>query len=549
MSSKLLSILSAVRNDNYYENYLKRLEYTFNYTLRNIEKLNCLDKIELFVVDWGSKKKLSNEIHIFNNRYQDSIKILSIDEKFASHNNRYTTSNFFSELAENIALDYIDSEFILVQPGDQFLSVNDMYNLINILNNKKIKNLEKMFLLQREILPIDFPNKNYTFNYLDFFLENYNYGNSLINSKRIYSGGGLGGFLAKKKIFEKIGGIKDLNLKMRGYHSKSDNDILKRSNLFYSYENLSKNGILLKKLPYTDKGFRKTRKLNLNYNKEKINFSDLKKNTFPIDVLKFKENLSNKYEIFSKFYFYKNYLINKNYKLNLKSLINILSFNNLKKLNGNFNIIFVLNEIIKKMSFLNYLEIGSDNTFRINAISRENQNISIFNTLNLNDLDTDIEEWINQSQAFNDVHKCYLKILSNNNQNIKTLLKEIPIEYLSSLMTIEKIADLSADTLKLFIKNQNLFGMILIDNKNLNFIKDFEKNINFKKITSLNNYDVYLNNNLLSNKLIKELNLFFLQKKKFYYLKKFLYSFLYILLRIRIFKFNLKKKLRKKIRK
>ena len=58
MSSKLLSILSAVRNDNYYENYLKRLEYTFNYTLRNIEKLNCLDKIELFVVDWGSKKKI-----------------------------------------------------------------------------------------------------------------------------------------------------------------------------------------------------------------------------------------------------------------------------------------------------------------------------------------------------------------------------------------------------------------------------------------------------------------------------------------------------------
>lgn len=549
MSSKLLSILSVVRNDNYYENYLKRLEYTYNYNLRNIEKLNYLDEVELFVVDWGSKIKISDKINIFKKNYQQSIKILSVDDKFASNYNQYSTSSFFNELAENIALNQIDSEFIMVQPSDQFLSLSDMSNLLNILKNKKIKNLDKMFLFQREILPIDFSNKNFTYNYLDFFLENYNYGNFLINSTRIYSAGGLGAFLAKKKIFDRIGGIKDINLKMRGYYSKSDNDILKRSSLFYSYENLSKNGIVLKKLPYTDKGFRKLRKPNLNYNKQRINLTDLKKYTFPIDNLKFKENLGSRFEKFSKFNFYKNYITNKNYKLNLKSLINLLSFNNPKTLNENLNIICILDEIIKKMSFLNYLEIGSDNTFRANAISRENRNISIFNTLKSNDLDLDIEEWNNQVQIFNDVHKCYLKILSNNNQNIKTLLNEIPKEYLSSLMTIEEIADLSTDTLKLFIKNQNLFGMILINNKNLNFIKDFEKNINFKKITSLNNYDVYLNNNLLSNQLIKELNLFFLQKKKFYYLKKFLYSFLYILLRIRIFKFNLKKKLRKKIRK
>ena len=203
MSTKLLSILSTARNDNYYEDYLKRLEYTYNYNLRNIEKLNCLDEVELFVVDWGSKKKISDQIHIFKNRYRESIKILSIDEKFASRYNNCTASNsnFFSELAENIGFNHIDSEFILIQPSDQFLSLSDMSNLLNILKNEKIKNLDKMFLLQREILPVDFSNKNFTYNYLDFFLENYNYGNSLINSKRIYSAGGLGGFLAKKKNF------------------------------------------------------------------------------------------------------------------------------------------------------------------------------------------------------------------------------------------------------------------------------------------------------------------------------------------------------------
>ena len=201
MSSKLLSILSVVRNDNYYENYLKRLEYTYNYNLRNIEKLNYLDEVELFIVDWGSKIKISDKINIFKKNYQQSIKILYVDDKFASNYNQYSTSSFFNELAENIALNQIDSEFILVQPSDQFFSLSDMSNLLNILKNEKIKNLDKMFLFQREILPVDFSNKNFTYNYLDFFLENYNYGNSLINSSRIYSAGGLGAFLAKKKKF------------------------------------------------------------------------------------------------------------------------------------------------------------------------------------------------------------------------------------------------------------------------------------------------------------------------------------------------------------
>ena len=336
---------------------------------------------------------------------------------------------------------------------------------------------------------------------------------------------------------------------MRGYHSKSDNDILNRSNLIYSYENLSKNGIILKKLPYTPKGSRRLRKPNLNYDKTKINLDDLKKYTFPIDSLKFQENSNSKYETFSKFNFYKNYISNKNYKLKFKSLINSLSFNNSKNTSDNLNIICILNELIKKMSFLSYLEIGSKNTFRVNAISRENQNISIFNAINSKGFDLGLEEWIKQIQVFNDVHKCYLKILPNQYQHIETLLNEMPIENFSSLATIEEPSEYPENILQLLIKKKNLFGMFFINNKNSKFISEFENKLHFKKIISLDSYNIYLNDNFLSKKMSKELNLFFIQKNKLSFFKEYIYNFLYFFLRLKILKFNLKKNFRRKFKK
>jgi hypothetical protein len=59
----------------------------------------------------------------------------------------------------------------------------------------------------------------------------------------------MGGFLAKKEIFESIGGLKNINLENRGYFSFSDNDIIKRANKFYQNETLIEKGIILNKFP------------------------------------------------------------------------------------------------------------------------------------------------------------------------------------------------------------------------------------------------------------------------------------------------------------
>ena len=91
--------------------------------------------------------------------------------------------------------------------------------------------------------------------------------------------------------------------------------------------------------------------------------------------------------------------------------------------------------------------------------------------------------------------------------------------------------------------------MFFINNKNSKFISEFENKLHFKKIISLDSYNIYLNDNFLSKKMSKELNLFFIQKNKLSFFKEYIYNFLYFFLRLKILKFNLKKNFRRKFKK
>ena len=59
MSQKLLSIITSARNDNYFKGYLSRLEFVYNYNLKNIIDLDYLDTVDINIVDWGSRKNIS----------------------------------------------------------------------------------------------------------------------------------------------------------------------------------------------------------------------------------------------------------------------------------------------------------------------------------------------------------------------------------------------------------------------------------------------------------------------------------------------------------
>lgn len=62
---KKLSIVITVRNDNYIDHFINRLEFSINYFLYNADKLGFLKNIEFIVVDWGSEKNISKDFSVF----------------------------------------------------------------------------------------------------------------------------------------------------------------------------------------------------------------------------------------------------------------------------------------------------------------------------------------------------------------------------------------------------------------------------------------------------------------------------------------------------
>ena len=57
-----LSLIISTRNDDYYEDNLKRLSRTVNTNLYFLDKLGLISDVEFNIIDWGSKKPLSENL-------------------------------------------------------------------------------------------------------------------------------------------------------------------------------------------------------------------------------------------------------------------------------------------------------------------------------------------------------------------------------------------------------------------------------------------------------------------------------------------------------
>ena len=542
-SRKLLSILCSARNDNYYSGYVKRLQYIFNYSLENIRVYNFLEDIDFYIVDWGSKKKLSEDIFVANNKFKSKINFIEVDEVFANKYNKFSTSNFFTELAENIGLEAINSEFTLIQPSDHFFSKQSIFNLINFLKNKN-NNLDKMFLLQRQILPIDFAKKNFSFKFLDYFFENSNFNYKLINSSRIYSAGGMGGFLAKTEIFRNIGGIKNINLVDRGYYSRSDNEILMRSNNMYSYENLSKYGILYNKFPYTKKGLRAKRKINFNYRNDLLSENLSYQSKFPIKSPEYKEEIFKSYNSFSLFSFYKNFLQEKNYKLSFKSKLNFFSFFEGKYSIKDSNDLCLLNEIVKKLNIYSIFEFEGNTIKNIYALSRVNPYCSFFKIKNKKKNEKTLNDWLKDVSIFNDVNKSYIKILDNGKKQIELIISELPEQNFLSLIIVNECDIKNFDNLfKNINLKKSLFSMVIIKKgvNNDSQLNNVNLNKNFLRIGSNKEYNFYINKLINSKKFQNTIINLLRSNEKKDFLKNIMNFTIIYLVKLRLIWFKLKK--------
>ncbi len=548
MSQKLLSIITSARNDNYFQGYLSRLEFVYNYNLKNIIDLDYLDTVDINIVDWGSRKNISQEISIFYEKGLKNIKFLNFSKEFADNKNKLSKGQMFVEMAEELGFKSLNSKFVLSHPSDQFLSKNSLMNLVNFLKIEEKSSLNKIYLLNRNILPIDFAKKKISYNYLDRFFNNMNSFHSLINSNRVYSAGGMGGFLAKKNVFEKIEGLKNINLENRGYFSFSDNDILKRANSFYQSETLIEKGIILNKFPYTKIGTRATRQDKNFYTKDsfkKITISNQDHKEIYIEFGRL--NIKNKNENSSYINFLKNYCYMKNYKLTFYDLVNSISDLTYNEKND-LNLILVLNQLLKKFNALSYFEISSNSINRINSVSRSNPFLEIYSILNSKIPFSSIQDWVKLMRRFDYTHKTNLRI-TDQKLNKKNLFKEIPSEDFSNIILIDQILDNEEEIyiLKNIKEMNNKISLLLINENNLELINRIE---NYKEYSYLNNfkeYGIYINSKIKSNKFRDDIKNF-LSKNNFSFIKIILINLLYYLLKSRLVFYSLKKKIKLKVK-
>ena len=81
----------STRNDNYYDNFIERCNFCFNYNLESIVKLEESNNIEFLIIDWGSKEPLNQVIRIYD-KGKNLVNFINHNQQLKhnyNHNNKY----------------------------------------------------------------------------------------------------------------------------------------------------------------------------------------------------------------------------------------------------------------------------------------------------------------------------------------------------------------------------------------------------------------------------------------------------------------------------
>jgi hypothetical protein len=520
-SNNLLSFIFVARNDDYTDDYIFRLSYSINFLSKQIKDLNLIDQVKIEIVDWGSKKKLSDSLLVQDEDYNKIISFYEVDESITNEFDKLSIGNFFVEMACNVGFRRSQSKFLLNCPADQILTKSSLNNLYNFLKN--YKGNEFFFTLQRKILDNFYFEKNFLeIDILNQFLEDQNFFSNHFNSNRVYYSGGTGGILAKKKDFIKIRGY-DENILFRGRYGGADNYTTKKFLNFLKLSNLTNRGIFFFKLPYSYKGTRsfqvnKNKMLfkcknyyqfsdNFNYNFFEQQVSEIKPNPLKIDQENWGLNdkqinkkdgnirLKANYFHFNENHFYLKRSIKINFFKILKLVETWFFFKNDKSYFYDF---IYLYQLISRLNILSVIFINTSNpniVFSVSKISPFLNLVCVLKSQYLNFGDM----WFNLTSKICRTHKGYFRSISDT--DFKDLDCEIVNQFFSNLIIIdENLKNVSQFINKSFM-SKNLISFIFVNKK----IKkeDYESffNKDFIFLKNIKNYKIFINKNLNLNKI------------------------------------------------
>ena len=239
---KLITYVTAIANDEYYEDLLYRVQKTIDLNLFFLDKIKDRNKIEIIIVDWGSKKKFSDLIHV-NYKFKKQVKFVYVSEKVTKKYSRNYKNNFNLDISFNAGIRRAKGKFIIVGGCDQFFDPSSWRNLISFA--KENKGNKNIFLVPRKILDYDLYKSNFNNEYYMKSLSHFNSTNFKFKTHTFYTGGGFATMLSKSNYTF----FRGLNENMRP-GTANDSESVLRSNLYgLNKINTDKFGIHLTKFP------------------------------------------------------------------------------------------------------------------------------------------------------------------------------------------------------------------------------------------------------------------------------------------------------------
>lgn len=485
---KKLSIIITGRNDDYFEDYIFKTSYVLNNTLETIYKSKLEKYFEIIFVDWGSRKLLSDVLFI-EKKYRRSIKFYYVPEDIANkekdHKTRINTSK-----AHNVGIRKSNSEFCLLSHSDQIFPSYVLKNLKNFINGNLINKsiFDKSYIyIPRKYLSYDF-FKNFPSNIMvERYFKNINFSLHKWKNPSFLVGGGWGGILAKKKIFENLEGLKE-----DYYISKKQGQI--SPDLEYHQRSLRK----FDSIDASNFGIFTYRFFEKNNNREKY----LVKRLFPYET-RHKKNLDwglnkksiknkiiqNNKKIIQKDLDLKKILKTTSIKNNLKFIAAVSSKNNLHELSLEIVYLFY---IIKYFKIYGYLELFDQNDKTFKIISSLFDGIEAYKVRKKKYVKSQkISSDFQTLDSLRNTRIGYTKVCSYNNyKDCMNIFKFTSPEMNSLLIKVDINSKNSSEIIKKLNAMKSKISFILI-NKNFNISNKFDKN--YKLIVDKKNFSFLIN--------------------------------------------------------
>ena len=485
---KKLSIIITGRNDDYLKDYILKTSYVLNHTLETIYK-NKLEKyFEIIFVDWGSKKLMSDVLFI-EKKYRKFIKFYYVPKNIANkeidYKRRINTSR-----AHNLGIRKSNSEFCLLSHSDQIFPSYVLKNLKNFISGNLIdkKIFDKSYIyIPRKYLSYDFFKNFPSSNMIERYFKNINFSLHKWKNPSFLIGGGWGGILAKKKIFENLEGLKEDYYISRDegqispdleYHERSAKkfDSIDASNFgIFTYRFFEKNNNREKNLVKRLFPYDTSNQNNLNWGLNKKSIKNKK--------------IQNNKKIIPKDLDFKEILKNLDIKNDLKFIAAVSSENRLYDLKLEIVYLFY---IIKYFKIYGYLEFFVENDRIFKIISSlfggiEAYKVRIKKYVKSQKISSDFQTL----NSLRNIRIGYTKVCSYNNyKDCMNIFKFTSPEKNSLLIKVDLNSKYSSEIIKKLNYMKSKISFILI-NKDFNISNKFDKN--YKVIVDKKNFSFLVN--------------------------------------------------------